>query len=190
MSVEAEVLAELRRLRTRVPHLTGTLAASTDGLVLAQDAPGVEPDGLAALTAAALGVAHRMADATLRGEFRELVVRGAHGYLATYAAGPTAVLTLLAGDRTNVGRLHLEGRRSGTRIAGLVEAGPADEASAPVRPRASAGGRATGGTGERGRSGRALGALPVRGTSRTRQRGRQENGRPDGEGQGRSAGQA
>ncbi|GGZ71244.1 roadblock/LC7 domain-containing protein [Streptomyces bluensis] len=122
MAAEAEVLDELRRLRARVPQLTGALAASVDGLVLAQDTPGVEPEGVAALTAALLGVAVRMTDATGQGDFRELLVRGAQGYVATYAAGSAAVLTLLAEDRVNVGRLHLEGRRAGTRIGELVDA--------------------------------------------------------------------
>ncbi|WP_030244806.1 MULTISPECIES: roadblock/LC7 domain-containing protein [unclassified Streptomyces] len=120
MAVETDVLDELRRLRTRVPRLTGSLAATVDGLVLAHDVPETEPEGLAALTAAALGVAYRMTDAAGRGEFRELLVRGSRGYVATYAAGTTAVLTLLAEDRVNVGRLHLEGRRSGARIADLL----------------------------------------------------------------------
>ncbi|OKK09009.1 roadblock/LC7 domain-containing protein [Streptomyces sp. CB02400] len=121
MAVETDVLDELRRLRTRIPKLAGSLAATVDGLVLAHDIPDTEPEGLAALTAAALGVAYRMADAAARGEFRELLVRGSQGYIATYAAGTTAVLTLLADDRVNVGRLHLEGRRSGSRIAELVD---------------------------------------------------------------------
>ncbi|GGS64740.1 roadblock/LC7 domain-containing protein [Streptomyces griseoviridis] len=136
MAVESDVLAELHRLRARVPRLTGSLAATVDGLVLAHDAPGTEPEGLAALTAAALGVAHRTADATARGDFRELLLRGADGYVATYAAGPAAVLTLLADGRVNVGRLHLEGRRSGARIGELV-AGPArtaGERTAPADP--------------------------------------------------------
>lgn len=55
MAAEPEVLDELHRLRARVPQLTGALAASVDGLVLAHDTPGVEPEGVAALTAAALG---------------------------------------------------------------------------------------------------------------------------------------
>ncbi|GHB46491.1 hypothetical protein GCM10010377_41710 [Streptomyces viridiviolaceus] len=131
MAVESDVLDELHRLRNRVPQLTGSLAATVDGLVLAHDAPGTEPEGLAALTAAALGVAHRIADATARGEFRELLLRGTEGYVATYAAGPTAVLTLLADGRVNVGRLHLEGRRSGARIGDLVAVriGPNREAA-------------------------------------------------------------
>ncbi|MEU9991926.1 roadblock/LC7 domain-containing protein [Streptomyces sp. NPDC007971] len=126
------VLDELRRLRTRVPQLTGALAAGVDGLVVAHDTPGVDPEGLAALTAAALGVAVRVADATGNGSFRELLVRGEHGYVATYAAGRTAVLTLLAQDRVNVGRLHLEGRRAGARIGELLDA--AEAAAAAARP--------------------------------------------------------
>ncbi|MEU4112473.1 roadblock/LC7 domain-containing protein [Streptomyces sp. NPDC048208] len=127
----AAVQDELRRLRTRVPQLTGALAAGVDGLVVAHDTPGVDPDGLAALTAASLGVAVRLADATGNGGFRELLVRGERGYVATYAAGRTAVLTLLAQDRVNVGRLHLEGRRAGARVGELLDAA---EAVARLRP--------------------------------------------------------
>ncbi|MFD6194136.1 roadblock/LC7 domain-containing protein [Streptomyces sp. NPDC060275] len=154
MAVESDVLDELHRLRNRVPQLTGSLAATVDGLVLAHDAPGTEPEGLAALTAAALGVAHRTAGATARGGFRELLLRGADGYVATYAAGPAAVLTLLADGRVNVGRLHLEGRRSGARIAELVAAGTGAE-----RGRAPEAGQ---GATPTARPARPIGTLPVR----------------------------
>jgi predicted regulator of Ras-like GTPase activity (Roadblock/LC7/MglB family) len=130
MASEAEILDELRRLRARVPQLTGALAAGVDGLVLAQDTPGVEPERVAALTVTALGVAVRMADATGQGDFRELLVRGVYGYVATYAAGRGAVLTVLAQDRVHVGRLLLEGRRAGARIGELVDAEAAAEAAA------------------------------------------------------------
>ncbi|GAA1178890.1 hypothetical protein GCM10009654_40200 [Streptomyces hebeiensis] len=121
MTAEADVLGELRRLRARLPQLTGALAASADGLVLASDATNVEAEGVAALTAAALGVSLRLTDATGQGGFRELLVRGEDGYVATYAAGSSAVLTVLAEPRINVGRLHLEARRSSTRIGELVD---------------------------------------------------------------------
>ncbi|MFD8145592.1 roadblock/LC7 domain-containing protein [Streptomyces sp. NPDC059708] len=135
---EAEILAELRRLRARVPQLSGALAASVDGLVLAQDSAATAAESVAALTAAALGVAQRLSDCTGQGGFRELLVRGEHGYVATYAAGEAAVLTLIAEPRVNVGRLHLEGRRSSVRITELIEhslgrrSGP--EASAADHP--------------------------------------------------------
>ncbi|MFI6462455.1 roadblock/LC7 domain-containing protein [Streptomyces sp. NPDC050528] len=133
MASEAEILDELRRLRARVPQLTGALAAGVDGLVLAQDTPGVEPERVAALTVTALGVAVRMADATGQGDFRELIVRGVYGYVATYAAGRGAVLTVLAQDRVHVGRLLLEGRRAGARIGELIDAeAAAAEAEAVV----------------------------------------------------------
>lgn len=131
MSAEAEILDELHRLRSRMPQLTGALAASADGLVLAQDCRGVEPEGVAALTAAALGIALRLTEATGQGGFRELLVRSDHGYLATYAAGPSAVLTLLAEGQVNVGRLHLEGRRSSSRVSELLQA----TVQQPDRPR-------------------------------------------------------
>ena len=76
---------------------------------------------MAALTAAALGVAVRLTDGTGQGAFRELLLRGELGYVATYAAGSSAVLTLLAEPRINVGRLHLEARRSSARIGELVD---------------------------------------------------------------------
>ncbi|MFE4873733.1 roadblock/LC7 domain-containing protein [Streptomyces sp. NPDC056682] len=121
VATEADLLDELRGLRARLPHLTGALAASTDGLVLARDTAPETAESLAALTAAALGVARQLTETTGQGAFQELLVRGEHGYVATYAAGASAVLTLLALPRTNVGRLHLEARRAGVRIGALVD---------------------------------------------------------------------
>lgn len=121
MTASTGVLDELHRLRTRLPQLTGALAASVDGLVLARDTPDAEAETVAALTAAALGVAVRLTEATGQGRFRELLVRGESGYVATYAAGAAAVLTVTAEPRVNVGRLHLEARRAGARIGELVD---------------------------------------------------------------------
>ncbi|SCD35205.1 hypothetical protein GA0115240_10382 [Streptomyces sp. DvalAA-14] len=122
---EAEVRDELGRLRARMPDVTGVLAATVDGLVVAEDAPAIEPDGFAALTAAALGVALRLTEAAGQRTFREQLIRTGTGYLAVYAAGEQFVLTVLAGPRVNVGRLHLEARRCGASLAQLLD-GAAD----------------------------------------------------------------
>ncbi|MFJ2580384.1 roadblock/LC7 domain-containing protein [Kitasatospora aureofaciens] len=118
--METELLAELRAVKHRIPHLAGGLVASVDGLLIAHDTHGAEPSGLAAMTAASLSLAQRLADTTGQGDFRESLVRGEHGYIATYAAGASCVLTLLAHPDVNVGRLHLEARRSAQRIAALL----------------------------------------------------------------------
>ncbi|MFJ2607760.1 roadblock/LC7 domain-containing protein [Streptomyces sp. NPDC087425] len=147
MAAQPEIQDELRRLRARVPQLTGALATGANGGLLAQDIPGAEPRTVAALVAAAHGTAVRLADGTGQGAFRELLVRGADGHVATFAAGGTAVLTLLAEDRVNVGRLLLEGRRSAARVAHLLDthatttATPAPtttpRAPAPAKPRSA-----------------------------------------------------
>ncbi|MFI2609240.1 roadblock/LC7 domain-containing protein [Kitasatospora sp. NPDC018619] len=128
--METELLAELRTVKHRVPHLAGGLVASVDGLLVAHDTHGTEPSGLAAMTAASLSLAQRLADTTGQGEFRESLVRGENGYVATYAAGGSCVLALLAHPDVNVGRLHLEARRSAQRIAELL-----NDALVPKDPR-------------------------------------------------------
>ncbi|GHE77604.1 hypothetical protein GCM10018785_52360 [Streptomyces longispororuber] len=120
MTVEPDVLDELARLRARVPRLTGAFAAGTDGRVLAGDTTDAAAAHLAAFGVDVLEAALRLSDAAGQGLAHEFLVHGEGGYVAAYAAGPSAVLTLLAEPRVNVGRLHLEGRRSGARIGELL----------------------------------------------------------------------
>ena len=49
------------------PDLAGRLVASMDGLLIVHDTHDTEPEGLAAMTAASLGLAQRLADATGQG---------------------------------------------------------------------------------------------------------------------------
>ncbi|WLW54497.1 roadblock/LC7 domain-containing protein [Streptomyces sp. YU58] len=132
MAAEAEIRGELRRLRARVPQLTGALAAGADGLVLARDTPGVAPEAVAERTAEAQALATGLADAAGRGEVRELLVRGVHGYVAAYPAGRAALLTLLAEDGVSVGRLRLEGRRAAARIGELLDTAAPTPTPAPT----------------------------------------------------------
>ncbi|MEV6426458.1 roadblock/LC7 domain-containing protein [Nocardia sp. NPDC051463] len=116
------VLAELRALRDRVPRLTGSLVASSDGLLVAHDLPAhIEPDTMAAMAAAQLSLSHRLATTAHGGGFHEVVVRGTDGHVVIYAAGWTS-LTVLAGPDVNVGRLHLESRPVARAIADQLTA--------------------------------------------------------------------
>jgi hypothetical protein len=124
------VLQELDRLRARVPELSGIVLASTDGLVIAHDAHGIEPDSLAALAAAHLALARRFAHAVSHGELRESVVECDRGYITSYTAGPNALLTLVTSGDANLAMVHLEARRCVRRLVRLL----AVEAKPPFRP--------------------------------------------------------
>jgi uncharacterized protein len=147
------VLDELRRLRGLVEHLEGSIVASTDGLVIAHDIAtsesyGVEPEGVAALSAVNLGLSQRVSDTANHGRLRETVIRGTFGQVATYAAGPRALLTVIVGDQGELTRLHEIARVAATQVAALLigffEAGQRE--SEPVLSRAAlpASRRATG----------------------------------------------
>ena len=130
MTVDPAVLQELGRLRARVPELAGSVLATTDGLVVAHDAHGIEPDGLAALAAAHLALARRFAHAVNHGELRESVVECDRGYITTYTAGPNALLTVVSSGDANLAMVHLEARRCVRRLVKILTL----EAKSRARP--------------------------------------------------------
>ena len=136
MTVDPAVLEELGRLRSRMPELSGTVLATTDGLVLAHDAHGIEPDSIAALSAAHLALARRFAHAVNHGDLRESVVECDRGYITTYTAGPNALLTLVTSGDANLAMVHHEARRCVRRIVRIltVEAKPALRPEIPAQP--------------------------------------------------------
>ncbi|HEX6968589.1 MAG TPA: roadblock/LC7 domain-containing protein, partial [Micromonosporaceae bacterium] len=99
MNVEATVLGELRALRQRLAGVSGVVLATTDGMLLASDAPGVDPDPIAALTATSIGLSQQFALSVGYGPVREATVRTAGGVIATFPAGDRALLAVLADDR-------------------------------------------------------------------------------------------
>ncbi|MYQ69046.1 dynein regulation protein LC7 [Streptomyces sp. SID4950] len=97
----------MRDLRERVPGITDTALAAADGLLIAADtAHPVEPETLAALAAAGLGLARRTAEATARGTLRRTVTYGSHGCAAFYAVGDTALMVVLGDEGLDVDGLH------------------------------------------------------------------------------------
>src|SRR3954469_4298390 len=136
--VDPAVLEELGNLRIRLPELSGSVLATTDGMVVAHDAHGIEPDGLAALAAAHLALARRFAHAVNHGELRESVVQCDGGYITSYTAGPNALLTLVTTGSANLAMVHLEARRAVRRLVRILvleaPAPPRREPPMPVGP--------------------------------------------------------
>jgi predicted regulator of Ras-like GTPase activity (Roadblock/LC7/MglB family) len=96
VNADAAILAELHRLRLRIPEVSGTVLAGTDGLLIASDLSGIDPHHLAALAAASQGLNYRFAQTMGHGALRESVVRSAGGTVLAYPAGHWALLTVLA----------------------------------------------------------------------------------------------
>ncbi|MDI6098214.1 roadblock/LC7 domain-containing protein [Actinoplanes sp. NEAU-A12] len=118
--MDPAVLEELGRLRSRVPELAGSVLATADGLVVAHDSHGIEPDTLAALAAAHLALARRFAHAVNHGELRESVVECDGGYITSYTAGPNALLTVVTSGDANLAMVHLEARRCVRRLVRIL----------------------------------------------------------------------
>ena len=138
MTVDPAVLTELANLRARLPELSGSVLATADGMVVAHDAHGIEPDSLAALAAAHLALARRFAHAVNHGELRESVVECAGGYITSYTAGPDALLTVVTTRQANLAMVHLEARRSVQRIVELIKPGTPPPARPEIPTQATA----------------------------------------------------
>lgn len=125
VSTPADVLSELRGLRGRNDHVQGSIVATTDGLVIAHDLAdaetfGIEPEGVAALSAVNLGLSQRIADTASHGDVRETVIRGAFGHVITCAAGDRAILSVLVRSNAEILGLSDEAHHVAGRVAGLL----------------------------------------------------------------------
>ncbi|MEV0378738.1 roadblock/LC7 domain-containing protein [Nonomuraea sp. NPDC050643] len=128
MELRQEVLEEMALLRERTPGVNGSVACTVDGLQIACDfgedaageAAGDSAEQAAALSAALLAMSRRMLIITGQGAFEETLISGTAGFVAFYAAGPTIVLTVLAGPGANVGLLRLEGRKTAAGVAAVA----------------------------------------------------------------------
>jgi uncharacterized protein len=135
------ISAELAYIKANVAGVQGSLAATSDGLVLAHDVPGLEPTQIAALAATTLALASRATLATGLGGFREAIARGDDGYLAVYSAGISAIVAVVGSSQLNLGMLRYQAGGVMERIAGhatgLKRIAPVIPPLTPPPPRTS-----------------------------------------------------
>ncbi|MFF4126197.1 roadblock/LC7 domain-containing protein [Microbispora rosea] len=122
MDLRHDIHEELVVLRERAPEITGALTCTIDGMLVTTDLA-TDTEQTAALTSALLSLSRKMTDLARIGLLEETLISGAQGHTACYAAGPTLVLTVLAGRGANLGLLRIEGRRAANKIAAIVERG-------------------------------------------------------------------
>jgi uncharacterized protein len=129
------ITEELQLIRQNVPGVRGSITATSDGLLVAHDMHGLEPTQVAALVAATHAVAVRASLSTECGQLKEVITRGADGYLAVYAAersGGPVIVAVLGTSELNVAMLNFQARKMIERIAehsaGLARVPRADSA--------------------------------------------------------------
>ncbi|MFE3851219.1 roadblock/LC7 domain-containing protein [Streptomyces griseorubiginosus] len=124
---------EMRGLREQVTGITDTAVAAADGLLIAADtANSIDPEGLAALAAAGLGLARRTAEASARGTLRRTVTYGSHGCAAFYAVGDTALMVVLGDEGMDVEHLHRATQPTLNRIGSILTDKATEKASEGV----------------------------------------------------------
>ncbi|MCW5876721.1 MAG: roadblock/LC7 domain-containing protein [Anaerolineales bacterium] len=105
--------ARLQALLEGTPEIEGAAVVSPDGLAIASAlADGIEEDRVAAMSAAMVSLGERIARELGRGVMEQVYVRGSEGYAVLTAAGPQAMLTVMARGDVPLGLLLLELRKA------------------------------------------------------------------------------
>ena len=120
---EDALLALLRALRDRVAGITDTALVGRDGLVITSQTASIDPDNLAALAAASLGLAQRMTDQVGKGTLREVTTRSSGGIVVVYPVGTSALLVVVGGSGLEGTRLNEESRPTVEAIEVLLKRG-------------------------------------------------------------------
>jgi predicted regulator of Ras-like GTPase activity (Roadblock/LC7/MglB family) len=99
----------LRVLQDSTPEVEGTAIVSPDGLSIAAVlTPPIEEDRVAAMSAAMVSLGERISAELGRGKMEQVYIKGSEGYALLTAAGPNAVLTVMAKGDVRLGLLLLE----------------------------------------------------------------------------------
>jgi len=107
------LVARLYALQDAMPEIEGAAIVSPDGLAIASVlAPPIEEDRVAAMSAAMVSLGERIAEELGRGTMDQVYIKGSKGYALLAAAGPEAVLTVMANGEVRLGLLLLELRKA------------------------------------------------------------------------------
>jgi len=111
----------LKTLVSNTPDLEGAATVSLDGLILASVLPaGTDEDRVSAMAAALLSLGERTSQELQRGTLEQVYVRGDNGYIILMAAGPEAVLEVIAGGGAKLGMVLLDMKRAAQEVSRLL----------------------------------------------------------------------
>ncbi len=107
-----QISERLRVLLASTPEIEGAALVSPDGLIIASVlAPPAEEDRVAAMSAAMVSLGERISEELGRGKLEQVYIKGSQGFALLTAAGPQAMLTVIARGEARLGMLLLELRK-------------------------------------------------------------------------------
>jgi predicted regulator of Ras-like GTPase activity (Roadblock/LC7/MglB family) len=111
----------LQELNGSTADIEASALISTDGLMIASVLPqGMDEDRIGAMSAALLSLGERTARELSRGKLERVLIHGERGYVIMSAAGPEAVLTVLAKPNAKLGLIFLDIRRAAETLSKLL----------------------------------------------------------------------
>jgi hypothetical protein len=111
----------LEDLNGSTADIEASALISTDGLMIASALPnGMDEDRIGAMSAALLSLGERTAKELARGGLERVLVHGERGYVIMSAAGPEAVLTVLAKANAKLGLIFLDIKRTAEKLSKLL----------------------------------------------------------------------
>lgn len=117
----AKALHEIRDQVDRV-NITGLLLASRDGLLLAGDTQDIEEDSVAAMSAAAVGLATRFVGQAGLGEARGAMFQGSLGHICVFPVQGPVLLVVFARPDTTMGLFNVVARQALTLLQDALNA--------------------------------------------------------------------
>lgn len=114
------LVAELKSLRARVMGVNETVISTADGLLVAADTATAQPESVAALAAASLGLGRRTAAEVGLFGLTNVVTRCTGGYVVVLAVGDHALLAILADDGLDLPGLDRETPGTVDRLLSLL----------------------------------------------------------------------
>ncbi|RSM63875.1 dynein regulation protein LC7 [Kibdelosporangium aridum] len=109
---EAAMTAALGEIRGRVERVTGLLVATRDGLVLYSDTHGVEDHSVAAMAAAAIGLATQFTGQAKVGAPRAAMFEGASGYVGVFPVEGSFLLVVFGEPEITMGLFTVAARQA------------------------------------------------------------------------------
>ena len=107
-----EMSQTLRTIRSQVDRVTGLLVATQDGLVLASDTRDVENESVAAMSAAAVGLAVQFTAQAGIGEPRAAVFEGTSGYVCVFPVEASLLLVVFGERDITMGLFNIAAKQA------------------------------------------------------------------------------